>query len=179
LSKSGVAGVNFFGQVDDVDANGYLKAVDFEELDDDDDEVVVDDYSAAAKRARARRNVVTVVLIWDSVPLLPFYFSALRSVLIWGIVDGFKEDVSGVFEACETVSYNALPPTICTIRRRHALVRPPRRARLPTRRVDLQPRTLCRRTRPRLRNHHPHCRSILNKVPPISPFFSKGGANCV
>lgn len=164
LSKSGVAGVNCFGQVDDVDANGYLKAVDFDELEDD-DEVVVDDYSAAAKRARARRNVVTVVLIWDSV-LPPSFLLFVRSVLTWRVVDGFKEDVSGVFEACETVSYDPLSPIIGTIRRRYAFIRTPRRTRLPTRRVDLQPRALCRRTRPRLRNHHPHCRSILNKVAP-------------
>ena len=61
LSKTGVAGVNLFGQVDDVDACGYLNAVDFEEFDDDD----------TSKRTRARRNVITVVLIYDNVsPLL-------------------------------------------------------------------------------------------------------------
>jgi len=76
LSKSGVTGVNFFGQVDDVDAVGYLRAVDFEDLDDD-------DYSTAAKRARARRNVVTVVLIYDSVlPLFaPFCLARLHDLL--------------------------------------------------------------------------------------------------
>jgi hypothetical protein len=59
LSKSGVAGVNLFGQVDDVDANGYLNAVDFEEFNDDEE---------IPKRNRARWNVVTVVLIYDNVP---------------------------------------------------------------------------------------------------------------
>ena len=58
LSKTGVAGVNLFGQVDDVDARGYLNAVDFEEFEDDD---------VTSKRGRARRNVVTVVLIYDNV----------------------------------------------------------------------------------------------------------------
>jgi hypothetical protein len=56
LSKRGVAGVNFFGQVDDVDAMGYLKAVDVEE---DEDEV--------SRKRDARRNVITVVLIYDNV----------------------------------------------------------------------------------------------------------------
>lgn len=66
LSKTGVAGVNLFGQVDDVDARGYLNAVDFEEFDDDD----------TSKRSRARRNVVTVVLVYDNVsPLLKAYIN--------------------------------------------------------------------------------------------------------
>ncbi len=58
LSKTGVAGVNLFGQVDDVDARGYLNAVDFEEFEDDD---------ITSKRSRAKQNVVTVVLIYDNV----------------------------------------------------------------------------------------------------------------
>ena len=66
LSKTGVAGVNLFGQVDDVDARGYLNAVDFEEFDGDD----------TSKRSRARRNVVTVVLVYDNVsPLLKAYIN--------------------------------------------------------------------------------------------------------
>jgi len=60
LSKTGVAGVNLFGQVDDVDARGYLAAVDYEDSDSPDDNLV------AAKRGRARRNVVSVVLIYDN-----------------------------------------------------------------------------------------------------------------
>jgi len=58
LSKTGVAGVNLFGQVDDVDARGYLNAVDFEDEEDN---------PAAAAKIRARRNVVTVVLVYDNV----------------------------------------------------------------------------------------------------------------
>jgi hypothetical protein len=61
LSKTGVAGVNLFGQVDDVDARGYLAAVDYEDSDSPDDNPV------AANRVRARRNVVSVVLIYDNV----------------------------------------------------------------------------------------------------------------
>jgi len=61
LSKKGVAGVNLFGQVDDVDARGYLAAVDYEDLE------TSDDNPAAAKRSRARRNVVTIVLVYDNV----------------------------------------------------------------------------------------------------------------
>ena len=57
LSKIGVAGVNLFGQVDDVDARGYLAVVDYEDSDTADD----------SKRMRARRNVVAVVLIYDNV----------------------------------------------------------------------------------------------------------------
>src|SRR5436190_23940039 len=63
LSKTGVAGVNLFGQVDDVDARGYLNAVDFEELEDDEN-------NNASKRNQAKWNVVTVVLIYDNVPRL-------------------------------------------------------------------------------------------------------------
>jgi len=58
LSKTGVAGVNLFGQVDDVDAAGYLAAVDFEDEEDN---------PIAAKRIKARWNVITVVLIHDNV----------------------------------------------------------------------------------------------------------------
>lgn len=61
LSKTGVAGVNLFGQVDDVDAKGYLAAVDYEDLE------ATDDNPVAAKRIRAKRNLVTVVLIYDNV----------------------------------------------------------------------------------------------------------------
>src|SRR5579859_6945907 len=61
LSKTGVAGVNLFGQVDDVDASGYLAAVDFEDMD------TPPDNPAAAKRLRVRRNVVAVVLVYDQV----------------------------------------------------------------------------------------------------------------
>ena len=61
LSKTGVSGVNLFGQVDDVDARGYLAAVDFDDMETPDD-------TAAASRIRARRNVVTVVLVYDNVP---------------------------------------------------------------------------------------------------------------
>jgi hypothetical protein len=61
LSKTGVAGVNLFGQVDDVDARGYLAAVDYEDSDTPEEPPV------AAKRLRAQRNVVTVVLIHDAV----------------------------------------------------------------------------------------------------------------
>ena len=60
LSKTGVSGVNLFGQVDDVDARGYLAAVDFDDMESPDD-------SAAASRIRARRNVITVVLVYDNV----------------------------------------------------------------------------------------------------------------
>lgn len=63
LSKTGVAGVNLFGQVDDVDARGYLNAVDFEEFEDDEN-------NNASKRNQAKWNVVTVVLIYDNVPRL-------------------------------------------------------------------------------------------------------------
>src|SRR5579859_7416618 len=62
LSKTGVAGVNLFGQVDDVDARGYLAAVDFDDMETPDD-------TAAANRVHARRNLVTVVLVYDNVPL--------------------------------------------------------------------------------------------------------------
>jgi hypothetical protein len=65
LSKTGVAGVNLFGQVDDVDARGYLAAVDIDE-----DLDAQDDNTPAANRNRARRNVITVVLIYDNV--VPF-----------------------------------------------------------------------------------------------------------
>jgi hypothetical protein len=86
LSKTGVAGVNLFGQVDDVDARGYLAAVDF-----DDDLESHEDNPAAANRIRARRNVITVVLIYDNVfPVV--------AVLI--LVYGFKDLVSIVFETC-------------------------------------------------------------------------------
>jgi hypothetical protein len=70
LSKTGVAGVNLFGQVDDVDAAGYLAAVDFEESDSPDDN---------PKRSSARRNVVNVVLIYDNVtiPLFKFLTTSL------------------------------------------------------------------------------------------------------
>lgn len=64
LSKTGVSGVNLFGQVDDVDARGYLNAVDFEEFEEDDN----------PKRIRARLNVVTVVLVYDNVFPPPFSF---------------------------------------------------------------------------------------------------------
>jgi hypothetical protein len=57
LSKTGVSGVNLFGQVDDVDARGYLAAVDYE----NEDDVLVN------HRTSARRNVVTVVLVYDHV----------------------------------------------------------------------------------------------------------------
>jgi hypothetical protein len=82
LSKTGVAGVNLFGQVDDVDARGYLAAVDYENSDSPDDNPV------AAKRIRARRNVVSVVLIYhnvwlwrvvnDSLPIQRVCFSCFR-----------------------------------------------------------------------------------------------------
>lgn len=68
LSKTGVAGVNLFGQVDDVDARGYLAAVDFDDMETPDD-------TAAASRIRARRNVVTVVLVYDNVSC-PLYMRA-------------------------------------------------------------------------------------------------------
>ena len=73
LSKTGVAGVNLFGQVDDVDARGYLAAVDFDDMETPDD-------SAAASRIRARRNVVTVVLVYDNVhyPLACALTASLR-----------------------------------------------------------------------------------------------------
>lgn len=67
LSKTGVSGVNLFGQVDDVDARGYLAAVDFDDMETPDD-------TAAASRDRARRNVITVVLVYDNVPC-PLYVS--------------------------------------------------------------------------------------------------------
>src|SRR5277367_2099307 len=65
LSTSGVAGVNLFGQVDDVDARGYLNAVDFEDT-------TEENTAVTSKRARARRNVVTVVLIYNNVTSLWF-----------------------------------------------------------------------------------------------------------
>lgn len=93
LSKTGVAGVNIFGQVDDVDARGYLAAVDIDEdLDAQDD-------TPAANRNRAKRNVITVVLIYDNV---------LRFWMLLIIVCGFKEFVSTVFKACETASLDSL-----------------------------------------------------------------------
>lgn len=58
LSKVGVTGVTSFGQVDDVDAKGYLAAVDYEG---------VDDGSTTSARGRATRNIVTAVLIYDNV----------------------------------------------------------------------------------------------------------------
>jgi hypothetical protein len=61
LSKIGVAGVTSFGQVDDVDARGYLAAVDYEETE--------DDPGTSSKRTRATRNIVTAVLIYDNVDL--------------------------------------------------------------------------------------------------------------
>jgi hypothetical protein len=91
LSKTGVAGVNLFGQVDDVDARGYLAAVDF-----DDDLESQGDNPAAANRIRARRNVITVVLIYDNV-------SCDVAVLI--LVYGFEDFVSIVFETCKTASF--------------------------------------------------------------------------
>ena len=63
LSTSFVAGVNLFGQVDDVDAKGYLDAVDYQDTGDN---------LVTSKRAKARRNVVTAVLIYNNVPLSPF-----------------------------------------------------------------------------------------------------------
>ena len=66
LSTSGVAGVNLFGQVDDVDARGYLNAVDFEDT-------TEENTAVTSKRARARRNVVTVVLIYNNVTSLSFF----------------------------------------------------------------------------------------------------------
>src|SRR5271155_1485789 len=57
LSKIGVAGVTSFGQIDDVDARGYLAAVDYEETEDD---------PGTSTRTRATRNIVTVVLIYDN-----------------------------------------------------------------------------------------------------------------
>lgn len=57
LSKVGVTGVTSFGQVDDVDAKGYLAAVDYEGVDDD---------PKTSARGRAR-NIVTTVLIYDNV----------------------------------------------------------------------------------------------------------------
>jgi len=65
LSTSGVAGVNLFGQVDDVDAKGYLETVDFEET-------TEETTAVTSTRAKARRNVVTVVLIYNNV--VPFVF---------------------------------------------------------------------------------------------------------
>ena len=65
LSTSGVAGVNLFGQVDDVDARGYLNAVDYEDTE--------EPAHVTSKRAKARRNVVTVVLIYDSVRFPPIF----------------------------------------------------------------------------------------------------------
>lgn len=60
LSKTGVVGVNLFGQVDDVDAQGYLAAVDPDDFEENDN-------PAAARRIRARRNVITVVLVYGTV----------------------------------------------------------------------------------------------------------------
>ena len=61
LSKTGVTGVNLFGQVDDVDARGYLAAVDYQDLD------TSDDNPCAAKRNYSKGNVVTIVLIYNNV----------------------------------------------------------------------------------------------------------------
>ena len=69
LSKAGVTGVNLFGQVDDVDAKGYLAAVDFDDFEEHGNPV-------AAKRVRARRNVVTVVLIHGNVMLRKIFSGA-------------------------------------------------------------------------------------------------------
>ena len=66
LSTSGVAGVNLFGQVDDVDARGYLNAVDFQDT-------TEENTAVTSKRARARRNVVTVVLIYSNVTSFSFF----------------------------------------------------------------------------------------------------------
>jgi hypothetical protein len=85
LSKKGVAGVNLFGQVDDVDAKGYLDAVDYEDLDEDSTHVM-------NSRFRARRNVTSVVLIYNNVfsffmcvngslPIQNFCFKYFRNLL--------------------------------------------------------------------------------------------------
>jgi hypothetical protein len=58
LSKTGVNGVDLFGQVDDVDAEGYLAAVDYED---------VESLDGSPGRGRAKKNVVTVVLIYNTV----------------------------------------------------------------------------------------------------------------
>jgi hypothetical protein len=60
LSKTGVSGVNLFGQVDDVDAKGYLAAVDYEDLE-------MPDENPTGNRVRAKQNLVTVVLVYDNV----------------------------------------------------------------------------------------------------------------
>ena len=67
LSKKGVAGVNLFGQVDDVDAKGFLDAVDYEDIDEDSNH-------AMSSRFHGQRNVTSVVLIYNNV------FSILVSV---------------------------------------------------------------------------------------------------
>ena len=66
LSKTGVSGVNLFGQVDDVNAQGYLDAVDYEDI--------LDDNPVTSSRVRARRNVITVVLIYDNVFATPSFW---------------------------------------------------------------------------------------------------------
>lgn len=58
LSKVGVIGVTSFGQVDDVDARGYLAAVDYEEIEDD---------LVTSSCGRATRNIFAAVLIYDNV----------------------------------------------------------------------------------------------------------------
>ena len=66
LSKRGVAGVNLFGQVDDVDAQAYLAAVDYEEG--------LETNGTEMSKRNARQNIVTVVLIYNNVPSRSFSF---------------------------------------------------------------------------------------------------------
>jgi len=85
LSKTGVSGVNLFGQVDDVDARGYLAAVDFDDMETPDD-------SAAASRIRARRNVVTVVLVYDNVHY-PFACALTVSLRIRRLYSSYSQNL--------------------------------------------------------------------------------------
>lgn len=131
LSKTGVAGVNLFGQVDDVDARGYLAAVDYEDSDSPDDNLV------AAKRGRARRNVVSVVLIYDNV-----WHS-------WGwlmVVFRFKEFVSVVFGSCETTSYDTFSTAAGAGGGGYVVYVAASNPSIPTRWINRQPSQFRRRT---------------------------------
>jgi len=58
LSKVGITGVTSFGQVDDVDARGYLAAIDYDETEDD---------PVTSTHGRATTNIVTAVLVYSNV----------------------------------------------------------------------------------------------------------------
>jgi hypothetical protein len=134
LSKKGVRGVDLFGQVDDVDAKGYLAAVDYED---------VAELGSSPSKGHARRNVVSVVLIHHAVP---------SRVLRTNPVAGVEYFVQGIFETCATAPWGTLFENVLAICGRYVSLRDPSCAGVLQRRINRQPSALHRRNPPRKEN---------------------------